>query len=215
MMNTKRIILFGVLMLSAVQCLLYAGEPATSSFVPRASNLIIPQSRSFAVAGGAAAASRAQPQITGVTVGVVIVDQAATTTMDVAIANRTGRAQEAEMLVPVPDAAALRGFSFEGAAAEPTAELLPKEKAKGMYESIVAKVRDPALVEFAGYNLIRTSVFPVPANGTQKVRITYDHLLQADGNRVDYFLPRSESLTVNVPWEISVKIKSKQAITAV
>ncbi|HUW31317.1 MAG TPA: VIT and VWA domain-containing protein [Planctomycetota bacterium] len=214
-MNTKRIILFGVLMLSAVQCLLYAGEPATSSFVPRASNLIIPQSRSFAVAGGAAAASRAQPQITGVTVGVVIVDQAATTTMDVAIANRTGRAQEAEMLVPVPDAAALRGFSFEGAAAEPTAELLPKEKAKGMYESIVAKVRDPALVEFAGYNLIRTSVFPVPANGTQKVRITYDHLLQADGNRVDYFLPRSESLTVNVPWEISVKIKSKQAITAV
>jgi len=192
-----------------------AGEPATSSFVPRASNLIIPQSRSFAVAGGAAAASRAQPQITGVTVGVVIVDQAATTTMDVAIANRSGRPQEAEMLVPVPDGAALRGFTFEGAAAEPTAELLPKEKAKGMYESIVAKVRDPALVEFAGYNLIRTSVFPVPANGTQKVRITYDHLLHADANRVDYFLPRSESLAVNVPWQISVKIKSKQAITAV
>ena len=192
-----------------------AGEPATSSFVPRASNLIIPQSRSFAVAGGTAAASRAQPQITGVTVGVVIVDQAATTTMDVAIANRSGRPQEAEMLVPVPDGAALRGFTFEGAAAEPTAELLPKEKAKGMYESIVAKVRDPALVEFAGYNLIRTSVFPVPANGTQKVRITYDHLLQADGSRVDYFLPRSESLAVNVPWEISVKIKSKETITAV
>ena len=191
-----------------------AGEPGASSFVPRAGNLIIPQSRSFAMPGGAETATRAQPQITGVAVGVVIVDQAATTTMDVSIANRTGRPQEAEMLVPVPDGAALRGFTFEGAAAEPAAELLPKEKAKGMYESIVAKVRDPALVEFAGYNLIRTSVFPVPANGAQKVRITYEHLLHADANRVDYVLPRSESLAVNVPWQISVKIKCKQPITA-
>jgi Ca-activated chloride channel family protein len=55
----------------------------------------------------------------------------------------------------------------------------------------------------------------VPARGTQKVRLTYEHLLAADDNRVDYELPRSESLDYRVPWQISMKIKSKRKIATV
>mgnify|MGYP000149166121 CR=1 FL=1 len=33
----------------------------------------------------------------------------------------------------------------------PTAEILPKEEARRIYREIVAKVRDPALLEFLGY----------------------------------------------------------------
>jgi len=191
-----------------------AGE-RSSEFVPRAGNLIIPQSRSFAVMDARVRPpENAAPRISGVTVGVLIVDQVATTTMDVAIQNPSPRQQEAEMLVPVPDGAALGGFTFAGSGSEPTAELLPKEEARRIYQSIVSKLRDPALVEFAGYNLIRTSVFPVPANGTQKVRLTYEHLLPSDGNRVDYYMPRSESLALNVPWDITVSIKSKRGVSA-
>ena len=87
-----------------------------------------------------------------------------------------------------------RGFTFQGSASEPTAELLRKEAARQTFDSIVAKMKDPALLEFVGYNLVRSSVFPVEANGTQKVRLTYEHLLTADGDRVDYVLPRSESI---------------------
>ena len=215
-MSNKTILNVAVICCLAVMCTAsgFAGErPAahlSSAFVPRASNLVIPQTRSFSVRPNTTG-----PKITLVDVGVDILNMVATTTMDIALANNSGRAQEAEMVVPVPDGAVLRGFTFQGAAGEPTAEILPKEKARELYNSIVAKLRDPALVEFAGYNLIRTSVFPVPAKGTQKVRLIYEHLLTSDGNRTDYMLPRSELLSVSTPWNISVRIKSKEKITTV
>ena len=54
---------------------------------------------------------------------------------------------EAELLVPVPDGAAVRGFDFSGPGKEPSAELLPKDQAKATYKSIVAKIKDPALLD--------------------------------------------------------------------
>ncbi|MHC4401036.1 MAG: VIT domain-containing protein [Planctomycetota bacterium] len=170
-------------------------------------NVIVPQSRSFS------SDRQNRVEITGVKVGVVILEQAATTTMDVDLHNPTGARQEAELLVPVPEGAAIRGFTFSGAGKEPSAELLPKEKAEETYKAIVAKIKDPALLEFAGYNLIRSSVFPLEPRGTQKIRLTYEHLLRADGNRVDYLLPRTESIDYQVPWEVSVKIKSNRPVS--
>ena len=91
-----------------------------------------------------------------------ILEQAATTTLEVNLVN-PGRSQaEAVLLLPVPDGAAIHSFDFLGKSSEPTAQLLTKEEARRIYSSIVAKLRDPALLEFAGYNLVRTSVFPVP-----------------------------------------------------
>lgn len=175
-----------------------------------ASNVVVPQARL-----SASRATKAAIQVTRVDVGVVILEQVATTTMDISVRNISGRREEAELLVPVPEGVAVRGFTFAGSAAEPTAELLPKAVAKSTYESIVAKVRDPALLEFAGYNLIRTSVFPVEAHGEQKVRLTYEHLLPADGARVDYVLPRSEAVDYTIPWTISVRIKSREPVSTV
>jgi len=185
---------------------------------PWAANIIVPQARAFAVHAASAApqpATRPNIEITAVTVGVVILEQAATTTMDISLRNLTGSRQEAELVVPVPDGAVVRSFTFQGAAAEPKAELLPKAEAQATYSAIVAKVRDPALLEFIGCNLVRSAVFPVDPNGTQKVRLTYEHLLAADGNRVDYELPRSECIDYRVPWTVSVRIKSKRPISTV
>lgn len=186
--------------------------PVTAGgFHTTASNLIIPQARVYAL--------RAQTQhilISEVAADIRIVQQVATTTLDVGLTNPSGQQQEAEMLIPVPDGAVLRGFIFAGSSKEPTAKLLPKAEAQTIYRSIVSKLRDPALLEFAGFNLVRSSVFPVPAHGAQRVRLIYEHILQADGNRVDYVLPRSESFEATAtPWKISVRVQSKSAISAV
>jgi Ca-activated chloride channel family protein len=172
-------------------------------------NIIIPQSRSFAVDRNARAI------ITGVKANVVIVEQVATTTLIISLQNPGNRRLEAEMIVPVPDGAAVKGFDFQGAAPEPTARLLPKEEARKTYDAIVRKLKDPALLEFIGYNLIQSSVFPIEPRGTQKVQLVYEHILPADGSRIDYVLPRSESLAYRVPWDVTVKIKSKKAVSAV
>jgi Ca-activated chloride channel family protein len=80
----------------------------------------------------------------------------------------------------------------------------------------VNKLRDPGLLEFAGYNLVRSSVFPVPAQGKQRVRLVYEQVLAADGNRVDYVLPRSESFEATAtPWKITVQVRSKTPLATV
>lgn len=173
-------------------------------------NLIVPQARSLV-----SDRSRPQVEVTSVQAGVVIVAQVATTTMDIGLKNPSGSRLEAELLVPVPDGAVIRGFTFSGAAKEPTAEVLPKPAATETYKAIVAKLRDPALLEFVGYNLIRSSVFPLEPHGTQTVRLTYEHLLPADGRRVDYVLPRTEAIDYQVPWEVAVRIKAPQPIATV
>ena len=154
-------------------------------------------------------------EVSEVNVGVEITEQVATTTMDIILTNAGGSQLEAQMVVPVPDGAVLRGFTFQGGAAEPTAELLTKEEARRTYDAIVAKVRDPAILEFIGCNLIKSSVFPVPARSGQKVRAIYEHLLPRDGDRVDFVMPRSESIDYRVPWRIGIKIKSKVPIGTV
>ena len=73
------------------------------------------------------------------------------------------------------------------------------------WENILARCgREKFTSKFAGSDLVRSSVFPVEPAGTQAVRLTYEHLVTATGERVDYVLPRSESVEYAVPWKIAV-----------
>lgn len=186
-------------------------RPLPDPFPANSSNLIIPQARVYAIR------AQAQPvQISDVSADVRILQQVATTTLEIGLTNPSERQQEAEMLVPVPDGAVVRSFTFAGSASEPTAKLLPKAQARTIYRAIVNKLRDPGLLEFAGYNLVRSSVFPVPAGGKQRVRLVYEQVLAADGNRVDYVLPRSESFEATAtPWKITVEVRSKTPLATV
>jgi len=139
-------------------------------------------------------------------------DRAATTTLEIELRNPSARQQEAALLLPVPDGAAVSSFTFEGPAAEPTARIMARDEARRLYNQITSRLKDPALLEFAGWRCLRSSVFPVPPNGRQKIRLTYDHVLEVDGERVDYVLPRSEMLSLDVPWSITVDLTARAAI---
>jgi Ca-activated chloride channel family protein len=180
----------------------------------RVSHVVVPQRRAFLVSPDRRSVARVV-RIDGVRARVRILEQAATTELEVALSNPGGLRAEAVLLLPVPDGAVVHSFTFAGAAAEPTARLLPKQEARRTYDEIVRRTRDPALLEFAGLNLVRTSVFPVPPGGTQRVRLTYHHLLPASGSRVEYVLPRSEALDVEVPWEVAVDLKTKTPVATV
>ena len=194
---------FNVLVLIVLPSAVYAHE--LTSF---ASQVIVPQTRAFALGNGGVGAV----EITGISARVSISEQLAETTLEISLRNPTAAKQEAEVLLPVPEGAVVRGFTFQGAGLEPSAQLLPRDEARRTFDTIVAKIKDPALLEFAGYNLIRSSVFPVEPNGTQKLRLVYEHLCPVDGNRMDYLLPRSESLDYKIPWNITFKIHSKRPI---
>ena len=157
----------------------------------------------------------AQPvQVTQVDAAIKVNNQMAITQLDVSLRNPNRRRMESEIIIPVPDGSVFRGFSFEGSGLEATAKILPKDEARRIYESIVAQTKDPALLEFVGTGLLQSSVFPVEPMGTQKVRITYEKLLPNDGVRIDYALPRSETLEYRVPWNIEVEVKSAEPIAS-
>lgn len=145
---------------------------------------------------------------------VEIADRIATTTLEFAVRNRSAVAQEASLLVPVPVGAVVVGFTFEGPASESTAKLLARDEARGTYDAIVARERDPALLEWAGWNLLRSSVFPVPAGGQQRMRITWEEHLEPRDGRLEYLLPRSEIARGTV-WRVRIGISSHLPLAAV
>lgn len=174
-----------------------------------ASNVIVPQQSAISLAG------RGGVEMTGVRVRTEIAGQTAVTEMKIYLLNRSRSAQEAELMLPVPENAVFRGFDFGGKGKEPSAELLPREKARKIYEGIVRRMRDPALLEFADTGLVRTSVFPVPGNGTQVLKLVYEQVLASVNGRVDYVIPRSESLAYSIPWRFEVLVRSKDPISTV
>ncbi len=145
-----------------------------------ASNVIVPQTRRQAWT----TQTETPIEQTEVEVKIDVIDRTATTTLEIHLQNTSNRRQEAELLIPVPAGAVVRGFAYQGSSGQIEAQILSQQEARRIYEGLVARIKDPALVEFMGYNLIRSSVFPVEAHGTQRVRVTYEHLLQVDGARV-------------------------------
>jgi len=194
-----------------------AGQAVDDDLIPRldnASHIVMPQTGSWAVRHPRPR-REAGVEVERVEAHVRIRGRAAATTLDVHLRNTGDRPAEAVLLLPVPAEAAVSAFMFEGAASEPTARLLPRDEARRLYDDIVRKLRDPALLEFAGYNLVRSSVFPVEPRGTQRVRLTYETILGGDENRIDYVLPRSESLEAITPWDVTVDIESTDPISMV
>ncbi|HYE61912.1 MAG TPA: VWA domain-containing protein [Phycisphaerales bacterium] len=154
-------------------------------------------------------------EVSAVNVAIAIDEQVAASTLELTLTNRGGRQEEAVILLPVPEGVTVRSLNYDGVGPEPTARVLPRDEARSIYDAIVRSMKDPALVEFAGYNLIRTSAFPIAPGKSQKLSLTYEQVLPLDGDRVDYALPRSEALAGGGAWTITADIRSKRAITGI
>ncbi|MEE3178219.1 MAG: VIT and VWA domain-containing protein, partial [Verrucomicrobiota bacterium] len=141
-----------------------------------------------------------------------IENQIAQTTLTITFFNPAGRQQEGQVLLPVPIGAVLKSFAIEGANREFKARVLPKDEARRIYDRIVAQSKDPAILEFAGHGAVDSSVFPIPARSECKLRLTYEELVPADMDRLDYVLLRSESPDYRVKWNIDVKWALKGGI---
>lgn len=181
-------------------------RPVPPSVPPDGVQVIVPPARHRPWDG-------APVQVQSIAARVTIEEQVGITNLELMLHNPSGRPQECQVLIPVPDGVTVRSFQYDGTGPEPTATLLPREEARRIYSAIVNRAKDPGLLEFAGLNVIRSSVFPVPAGARQAVRITYEQVLPADAGRVDYLLPRSESLAAGTAaWSISVSVKSARTI---
>ncbi|MBD3170716.1 MAG: VWA domain-containing protein [candidate division Zixibacteria bacterium] len=116
-------------------------------------------------------------------------DPTASTRIEQAFVNPHGRAIEADYIFPIPENAAISRFTAYVGDRKMEAELLDADDARRIYEDIVRKRKDPALLEYAGRGIYRLRIFPMPPDKEVRVVIEYDQTLKSDNGTVEYLYP--------------------------
>jgi Ca-activated chloride channel family protein len=122
-------------------------------------------------------------------IDVTIDNQVAMTRVEQIFANDHPATLEAHYLFPVPKGASIIDFSMTVNGKLVRGELLEKDKARAIYESIVRQSKDPGLLEHVGSNLFRVRVFPILPNTQQKIELTYVERVTYDGGSCRYVYP--------------------------
>jgi Ca-activated chloride channel family protein len=96
--------------------------------------------------------------------------------------NAGPRLDEGSYLYPLPGEAVFADFSLWQGDRELTGEPMDAAQARSIYEDIVRRKRDPALIELAGHGLLRARVFPIAPGETRKITLRYTQMLDRVGD---------------------------------
>ncbi len=113
-------------------------------------------------------------------------EQVAVTSVDQEFYNPNNARLEGDYIFPIPLNAQIDKFSMDIDGKTMDAELLPADKARGIYEEIVRKSKDPALLEYAGRAMFRVHIFPIEPNSRKRIQLKYTELLKQDNGLLDY-----------------------------
>jgi Ca-activated chloride channel family protein len=145
-------------------------------------------------------------------VHVEIDGQVAVTSIDQEFYNPLRRRLEGYYLFPLPKGAVIKKFSMYVDGKEMEAELLDAKKARRIYEDIVRRQRDPALLEYSETGVFRARIFPIEPHGKKRVKISYRELLSKDDHTVSYLYPlNTEKFSAKPLKDVSVHVEVKSS----
>jgi len=148
-------------------------------------------------------------------VNVKIDETISETEVDQTFYNPTNRTLEGNYLFPIPRGAVIKNFTMFINGVETKAELLDANKAKQIYEDIVRKQLDPALLEYNGCDLFKVRVFPIEPRSDKRIKISYTEVLNKDMGTVEYIYNLSGKKFSSLPVKnltINLEIRSKNEI---
>ncbi len=100
--------------------------------------------------------------------------------------NRSPGLGEGDYLYPLPGEAVFSDFSLFLGDEELRGETMDAAEARGIYEEIVRKRKDPALIELMGHGLLRARVFPIAPGETRRVTLRYTQPLERVGDALQF-----------------------------
>jgi Ca-activated chloride channel family protein len=115
-------------------------------------------------------------------VSVTVLGRVAQVTVEEWFLNRGTGLGEGDYHYPLPGEATFGSFSLWQGDVELRGETMDANQARAIYEEIVRRKRDPALIELAGHGLIRARVFPINPGETRKVTLRYTQVLDRQGD---------------------------------
>lgn len=150
-------------------------------------------------------------------VTVTIRDQVAITHVDQVFYNPNDWQIEGTYIFPIPLGAAVTDFILWIDGTPVQGQVLDATQARQTYESIVATMRDPALLEYVGQGAVQARIFPIAPYSERRIELEYTQALPAEGGLVRYVYPLNterfsvlplESVSVSVDIESSVPIRA-------
>lgn len=147
-------------------------------------------------------------------IDVTLTDRAAEVSVECVYHNSTNMILEGEWIFPLPPEAAVDKFSMFVGGEDIKAELLDAVTARNIYESIVRRTQDPALLEYIDRQLLRARIFPIEANKDAAVKLYYTHPITADFGVTDFVFPIVAEEWSREAWhDPAVRSKSELSIT--
>ncbi len=83
---------------------------------------------------------------------------------------------------PLPGEAVFSNFSLFQGEQELRGEMMTAEEARTIYEGIVRRLKDPALLTLVGHGLVRAQVFPIQPGETRTVILRFTQLVERQGD---------------------------------
>ena len=151
-------------------------------------------------------------------VDIQIKDQVATTRVDQVFVNDNPWAAEGTYIFPLPQGAAVSDFVMwvDGKAVH--GEILEADEARTIYDDVVRRMKDPALLEYVGRKALKASVFPIPPGEERKIELEYSQILPVENGLVHYIYPLSTERFSSRPLEdlvVRAQIESREPLKAV
>lgn len=146
-------------------------------------------------------------EVRSLNVDATIFGQTATTTIKQVFFNPSHQQLEGHFLFPVPKGVVITDFKMTINGVVHQAELLDAGKARQIYEAIVRRAKDPALLEYYNNRLFRVRIFPILPQKEQKIELTYTKTLVKDQHTVAYNFPmNTQKYAAKSPQQFSMKV---------
>ena len=158
----------------------------------------------------------AQVQRTGSDIRVVLEEGVLHYEVEERFTNRGGRLGEADYMFPLPHGAAFEELKLAIDGELVAGEILGADEARRIYEDIVRRHRDPALVEWMGHGLLRTRIFPIQPGEERRIVVRFQSVAPREGDalRIDYFRGTDPARGVVPVAEPRVRIERPAAANA-
>jgi Ca-activated chloride channel family protein len=151
-------------------------------------------------------------------VTVTIEDQVATTHVDQVFVNEGRHEVEGTYIFPLPEKASISEFAMWVDGDKLAGQVLERDEARRIYEDIVRRRRDPALLEYVGRDAFQASIYPIPPGGERRIELEYSEVLEMDNGLVEYVYPLNTEKFSPRPLEevtVNVTIRSNEPLKAI
>lgn len=129
--------------------------------------------------------------------------------------NTGSRPMQVSFVFPLPYDGAVDSMTFMVDGKEFEAKLMSADEARTIYQGHMRRNQDPALMEWMGVGLFKTSVFPVPAGAERKVSMRYSQICKKSAGLTELLIPMATAKFTSEPVEkvsINVNVQGQTEI---